>query len=224
MRNMKRMALMTFFFRIRIPHEFHTQYRLGTCGFLHIYCTIINTICGKNIMPKFLIHFVQDKSLSIRYNRNRETDNPDFKQERLHMTNLQDKNIRPTLEEIADYIQNPLFLQFCSQIKTLYSCPELIEYSCCSMEKGWNIKFKKSGRALCTIYPREGYFTAMVVIGPKEKDRVEAILPDCSSALQELYQQTREGNGQRWLMIDLEDDNELYQEVLQLIKIRRQGK
>lgn len=78
MRTMKRIALMTFFFRIRIPHEFHTQYRLGTCGFLHIYFTIINTICGKNIMPKFLIHFVQDKSLSIRYNRNRETDHPDF--------------------------------------------------------------------------------------------------------------------------------------------------
>lgn len=140
------------------------------------------------------------------------------------MMDLQDKNTRPTLEDIAEYIKNPLFLQFCSQIKTLYSCPELIEYSSCSMEKGWNIKFKKSGRALCTIYPRENYFTVMVVIGKKEKERVEAILPDCSSALQNLYQQTGEGNGQRWLMIDLEDDDELYQEVFQLIQIRRQGK
>lgn len=140
------------------------------------------------------------------------------------MTNLQDKTSRPTIEEIGEYINNPLFLQFCSQIKTLYACPELIEYSSCSMEKGWNIKFKKSGKSLCTIYPREGYFTTMVVIGPKEKECVEAMLPGCSTALQELYQQTREGNGQRWLMIDLEDDDELYQEVFQLIQIRRQGR
>lgn len=140
------------------------------------------------------------------------------------MMNLQDRNTRPTLEELADYINNPLFLSFCSQVKALYACPESIEYSSCSMEKGWNVKFKKSGKTLCTIYPREGYFTAMVVIGPKEKERVEALLPDCSSALQELYWQTREGNGQRWLMIDLEDDDELYQEAFQLIHIRRQGK
>lgn len=40
------------------------------------------------------------------------------------MTNLQDNSIRPTIEELAEYINNPLFLQFCSQIKALYACPD----------------------------------------------------------------------------------------------------
>lgn len=137
------------------------------------------------------------------------------------MIDLQNKNIRPSLDEIAAFVGNPLFLTFCSQIKTLYACAEQIEYSSCSMERGWNIKFKKAGRALCTIYPREGYFTVMAVVGRKEKAPVEAILPDSSLAFQELYYQTKEGNGQKWLMIDLEDEDDLYQDVLQLIQIRR---
>ena len=88
------------------------------------------------------------------------------------------------------------------------------------MEKGWNVKFKKSGKALCTVYPRESYFTAMVVVGQKEKGAVEAALPSCAAALQELYARTREGNGQRWLMIDLEDRDGLYRDVFRLMDIR----
>lgn len=37
----------------------------------------------------------------------------------------------------------------------------------------------------------------------------------------EKYHQTQEGNGQRWLMIDLEDEDELYKDLLRLIQIRR---
>ena len=138
------------------------------------------------------------------------------------MIDLKDKDCRPVaLEEIGQYIKNPFFLQFCQEIKDTYNCNEKIEYSSCSWEKGWNVKFKKSGKNLCTIYPREGYFTVMTVVGRKEKEAVENILPECMSALQEIYHKTAEGNGQRWLMVDLEDKDELYSDVLRLIQIRR---
>lgn len=137
------------------------------------------------------------------------------------MADLLDRNSCPALEEIGEYVRNPLFMDFCVQIKEHYKCKEKIEFSSCSLEKGWNVKFRKSGRALCTIYPREGYFTVMVVVGAKEKEAVEALLPACTPQLQEIYHQTKEGNGQRWLMIDLEDKGKLYEEVLRLIEIRR---
>ena len=60
----------------------------------------------------------------------------------------------------------------------------------------------------------------MVVVGRKEKESVEEILPECTSRLQEIYEETKEGNGQRWLMIDLEDHDSMYHDVLRLIKIR----
>lgn len=137
------------------------------------------------------------------------------------MIDLQDKNVCPTLEEIGEYVRNPLFLQFCGQIKERYQCRETIAYSACSMEKGWNVKFRKAGKALCTIYPRECCFTVMIVVAAKQKPSVEAVLPDCTAQLRTIYHQTREVNGQRWLMIDLEDEDGLYRDVLRLIEIRR---
>ena len=136
------------------------------------------------------------------------------------MIDLQNKSICHNIEEIGEYVRTPVFMQFCSEIKNTHQCKEKIEYSSCSWEKGWNIKFKKSGKTLCTIYPREGYFTVMIVVGAKEKPLTEAILPECTKELQNIYHQTKEGNGQRWLMIDLEEQGSLYHELLQLIQIR----
>ena len=86
-------------------------------------------------------------------------------------------------------------------MKAQYKCSGKIEYSACSWEKGWNIKFRKAGRTLCTIYPKEGYFRVMVVIGTKEKEAVQAELADYTAELREIYG--------------------LYRDVLRLIEIRR---
>lgn len=137
------------------------------------------------------------------------------------MIDPRDKSTRPTLEELAEYVGNPLFPRFCQEIKDTYQCQEAIEYSRCGLEPGWNVKFKKSGKALCTLYLREGFFTAMVVVGRKEQEAVEAVLPESTDRLRAVYQQTRACNGQRWLMIDLEDQDGLYQDVLRLIQIRK---
>lgn len=137
------------------------------------------------------------------------------------MIDLQDKGVCPALEEISEYVRNPVFMEFCSEIKDTYKCKEKIEYSSCSLERGWNIKFKKAGKTLCTVYPREGYFTVLVVVGAKEKAHVEAILTECTAELQNIYAQTKEGNAQRWLMVDIEDKDGLYADLQQLIQIRR---
>lgn len=134
---------------------------------------------------------------------------------------LTDRNDCPTLKEIGEFIRNPVFMRFCTEIKDTYRCNEKIEYSSCSWEKGWNVKFKKAGKTLCTIYPRECYFTVMIVVGRKEKEAVEEILPKCTPQLQEIYRQTADGNGQKWLMVDLEDQEDLYCDLLRLIQIRR---
>lgn len=137
------------------------------------------------------------------------------------MIDLHDKTYCPSLDEIGKCIQNPVFEQFCSEIMEKYKCNEKIEFSSCTWEMGWNIKFKKAGKTLCTIYPRETYFTVMVVVGKNEKETVESILSELTTGLQDIYNQTKEGNGQRWLMIDLEDKDDLYDDIMRLIEIRR---
>lgn len=69
-----------------------------------------------------------------------------------------------------------------------------------------------------------GYFTVLIVVGNKEKEHVENQLPFLSKEIQDLYQNTKEGNGQGWLMIDVNSDDCVYGDVLQLIHIRRTSK
>lgn len=137
------------------------------------------------------------------------------------MIDLQDRSVCPTADDMGKYINNPLFDQFCTEMKEKYKCKEKMEFSACSWEPGWNLKFKKSGKNLCTIYPRESYFTVLVVIGRNEKEAVESVLPDCSAQVREIYRETKEGNGQKWLMLDLEDENAVYRDALRLIEIRK---
>lgn len=138
------------------------------------------------------------------------------------MINIQDRNHVPTMEEMEEYIRNPLFAALCTELETEYGIQGKFEFSKCDWEHGWNLKFKKAGKSLCVIYPRENYFTVMVVIGPREKETVEERLEELTPPLQEVYRHTKEGSGQRWLMIDLEDEGAVCRDVLQLIAIRHQ--
>lgn len=140
------------------------------------------------------------------------------------MIDIKDFTYSPTIDEINDFIKNDLFRDLCTQLEVRYKALFKIEFSKCSWEYGWNVKFKKSGKTLCTVYPREDYFTIMVVVSGKEKEQVENILTELSPVLQQIYYDTEEGNGQRWLIVDLEDPDEVYDGVLRLIDIRRKSK
>ncbi len=126
----------------------------------------------------------------------------------------------PNEYEMSDYINNELWNKFCEFIKSNYNVNPRFEFSKCSLEYGWNIKFKKGSRTLCTVYPRENYFCVMLVIGKKEKEKFENLLHSFCIEIQEAYQNTRECNNQKWLMIDLEDDNRKYEDVKKILNIR----
>lgn len=136
------------------------------------------------------------------------------------MIDIQNKTYCPALEEIGEYVNNPVFMQFCMDIKNRLNCREKIEFSSCSWEFGWNVKFRKAGKNLCTIYPKEGHFTVLVVAGKKENETMEAILPEFSVEIRDIYRQTKAGNGQKWLMIDLKDKDKMYADTLHLVSIR----
>lgn len=139
------------------------------------------------------------------------------------MLDLKDINHVPSIAEISEYIDNPLFDRFYEFMGEQYKALVRIEYSRDVWYPGWNIKLRKAGRSLCAVYPKRHCFTVLVVVGIREKAGLEKVLPQLSSEMQEIYCNTREGNGQRWLMIDLDKDNRLYQDTLSLIRIRREA-
>lgn len=133
------------------------------------------------------------------------------------------KSEEPTLEQIEAFIASPLWNGLCSWAEGTYSIAPKVEYSTCSGAPGWNVKYKKSGRALCTLYPDAGLFTALVTIGAKEATEAELLLPTCSDYIRELFARTQTFNGARWLMIRVTDERVL-EDVKQLIRLRVEPK
>jgi len=88
------------------------------------------------------------------------------------------------------------------------------------MQAGWNIKYKKSGKSLCTLYPMEGYFIALVVVGGRELTEAELLMPLCSDYVQTVFKNTKTGNGQKWLMLEVRD-SQIMENVFRLINLRK---
>ena len=126
----------------------------------------------------------------------------------------------PTEYEMKQYINNTLWENFCEFMRNTYNTKIKFEFSKCNWEYGWNVKFKKGSKSLCTVYPRENYFTILIVIGKREKKLFEDMFSSFSSDIRKIYKETSEGNGQKWIMIDLENKDKKYEDVKKIIELR----
>jgi AraC family transcriptional regulator len=125
----------------------------------------------------------------------------------------------PLDSQIKEFVDTPLWDDLANFLQQKYNVQPKLFYSCCSMQKGWNIKYKKSGKSLCTLYPMQGYFIALVVVGAKEMAEADLLIPVCDEYTQELYRQTRLYIGGKWLMMDVTSENVL-RDVKNLIALR----
>lgn len=112
-----------------------------------------------------------------------------------------EQNHEPTLAEMINFVNNPLWSALQDFIEKSYHIKPILNYSRCSAQPGWNLKYRKSSKSLCVLYPMDGYFIALVVIGNKELNETEAYLPQASPEIQALFAKTRFAASGRWLMI-----------------------
>lgn len=134
---------------------------------------------------------------------------------------LQDN--KPTIQQIGKYVNSPFWNKLNDELAAAYSIEPQIEYSCCSMQKGWNVKYKKKGRSLCTLYPMDNNFTALVVIGKKEQMEAEFVITGCGKYMRNLFDEIPYTNGAKWLMIEVKNKTAL-RDVENLIAVRAKQK
>ena len=129
----------------------------------------------------------------------------------------------PSIDEIGAYIgeSKKLWDDLISYIEEAYRVKPQITYSTCSMQPGWNVKYKKSGRSLCTLYPMDGSFIALVVIGSKEEDEVKMGMDAglFTSYVKELFEKTPYSAMGRWLMIHVRDSH-IEDDIKRLMRIK----
>lgn len=136
---------------------------------------------------------------------------------------IYDQMNMPSLTEIRDFIgsSKQLWDELIEYIEKTYKTKPQISYSSCSAQPGWNIKYKKGGKSLCTLYPMEGYFIALVVVGSKEEDEVRIGMETglYTDYLKELYEKTVYMKIGRWLMIEIKEE-EILEDIKKLLEIR----
>jgi len=127
----------------------------------------------------------------------------------------------PTFEDIERHIGvgEPLWRELLSYIEKVYEVQPRMTYSKCAAQPGWNVKYQKSGKSLCTLYPMEEFFIALIVVGIKEEIEAELALELFTPYVNGLYRKTTFSCGGRWLMVEVKD-KAILEDVKSLIAIR----
>lgn len=126
---------------------------------------------------------------------------------------------QPTPGDMSGFISNPLWEAINTFLQTAYSAVPRYSYSKCSAAPGWNVKYQKGGRALCTLYPMIGYFIALIVIGERESVEAELTIPSLTEYVRTLFLKSQPVMGGRWLMIEVRTPV-ILQDVKTLIGLR----
>lgn len=132
----------------------------------------------------------------------------------------------PTPEAIENnFIENirGLWQDLNQFIQSRYQATPRMEYSGCYLQKGWNIKYKKAGKSLCTLYPAEDHFYILIVIKTEIAEMIKSISDKFEPAIIELIESARPLNGTYWLMIKV-DSKAILDDVKELLLIKNPPK
>jgi hypothetical protein len=128
----------------------------------------------------------------------------------------------PTLTDIVDYINPPvriLWQELTDFIKERYRSMPTIQYSVCAGKPGWNVKYQKSGKSICTLYPEKNCFVALVVIKLDLAPVVEKAEPAFHPMILDMVKNNKPFNGTLWLMIPV-SDRPVLESVLDLLHLK----
>lgn len=120
-----------------------------------------------------------------------------------------DRSHEPTMEEIASYIKDcprRMWQDMTDFLKSDGRVKQQIAYSICSGKPGWNVKYKRGGKALCTLYPEKDCFIALIVLGQDNRDTFDIVRESYCGYITELYDKCTLFNGTKWLMINVTDE------------------
>jgi hypothetical protein len=130
----------------------------------------------------------------------------------------------PAYDEIVDYINLPaqeLWRQINHFIQQRYNASPKIMYSKCYGKPGWNVKYQKSGKSICTLYPEKDSFVALIVITLDLLPVIEALSEEFTEEILQAIRSAKPFNGTLWLMLQVESDLVL-NDVNQLLLLKHE--
>lgn len=127
---------------------------------------------------------------------------------------------QPTLEDMKEFAAGTYFERLFDFLTENYHPKFSIEYS---KEKGafggWNLKAKKYGGNLGTIYFREDCVRMMVVVSELFEEDLSATISSMSEQIQKTYMENKPVMGGFWFVVDI-TSRKNFEDLKYLITLR----
>lgn len=130
-----------------------------------------------------------------------------------------DKNVPPTEAKILKTIGIPNAWQDLKGfLEEHYDFqPELAFYG---KKYGWTVRYRKSGKTLCSLFPETGAFSVLIVLGKKQATETLAKLDTFTPPVQKIIEETKQLHDGSWLWIRV-FGSEQVEDIKSLLKLKR---
>lgn len=134
---------------------------------------------------------------------------------------MTDKINKPTEQKIMSFIGEPAKKAWLEVRRFIEDCyglvPETVFYGA---KYGWTIRYRKSGKTLCSLFPEKGGFTVLVVLGKKESEKALSMQDELSSKIRNFLEDTEQLHDGRWLWLRILTTSDA-NDVKKLLQIKR---
>ncbi|MDR2933686.1 MAG: DUF3788 domain-containing protein [Rickettsiales bacterium] len=136
------------------------------------------------------------------------------------MIDKMNSKIKPSKNDLIKVVKNYKYLQkFCDFVELEFAATHQIDYSTCSMAPGWNLKYKKGSKSICTIYPNKDECGVMITLNAASLEKFYTMDKLFSKSLRDLEKSMKGLNGAKWLTVNIIDDDGL-EEAKKLIMLK----
>ncbi|MHA2133447.1 MAG: DUF3788 domain-containing protein [Candidatus Thorarchaeota archaeon] len=137
---------------------------------------------------------------------------------------MMDKDREPSDDEILSHIGSPAEEAWTDLEQFLQDnyefTPEKVFYG---KKYGWTVRYRKSGKTLCSLFPEKDGFTVLIVLGRKEAMKVDSIRDELSPGLSELIGSTEQLHDGRWLWMSVHGTKDT-DDIKRILQTKRRPK
>jgi len=138
---------------------------------------------------------------------------------------MMDKTTQPSDADMINAIGFPIADAWTALRRFLVETYEIIPtFNSGGKKYGWNIQHRTGGRPLCEMYPENGSFTVLVVLGKSELEQALGRIDTFSSIIRKALLETPRFHDGCWMYIRVSDSltcQKDVQDIQQLILIKK---
>ena len=136
---------------------------------------------------------------------------------------LLDKKCIPTDQDILETIgdKSDLWLSIHEFIENNYDFDKELAFF--SKNYGWTVRYRKSKKTLVSCFPEEGAFSALLVLGRAEADKVNQIREELNEEFLSVFDNTEQLRDGRWMWLRILTRQDL-DSLIKVIQIKRRVK